>query len=126
VREIDAERGRLAESKPCATATAARILELAKQAENLYKSQDPPQQRRLLETVLSNCTFDRGTLSPTYTKPFDLLVRGNKTGDWLGGRDSNPDTVVQRYGTHESSRCSSNGTKTARSAERATRVALTH
>jgi hypothetical protein len=41
-------------------------------------------QRRLLETVLSNCTFDRGSLSPTYNSPFDLLVQGNETGDWRG------------------------------------------
>jgi hypothetical protein len=52
-------------------------------------------QARLLKTLLSNCTFDRGTLCPTYTKPFDLLVVGNETGDWLGGRDLNPDNVVQ-------------------------------
>jgi hypothetical protein len=62
--------------------TAGKILELAKQAENHYKSQDPAEQRRLLETVLSNCTFDRGSLSATYSSPFDLLVRGNETGDW--------------------------------------------
>src|SRR5207247_3662734 len=75
----------------------ARILELAKNAENLCETQVPAEQRRLLETVLSNCTFDRGTLCPTYSKPFDLLVRGNETGEWLGGRDSNPDTVVQSH-----------------------------
>jgi hypothetical protein len=45
----------------------------------LYKSQNPAEQRRLLETVLSNCTFDRGTLCPTYTSPLDLLVKGNET-----------------------------------------------
>jgi hypothetical protein len=61
-----------------------KILELARKAEFLYKSQEPAVQRRLLETVLSNCTFDRGTLCPTYSKPFDLLVRGNETGDWRG------------------------------------------
>ena len=76
--------------RPYATATAEKILELAKQAEFLYESQDPPEQRRLLETVLSNCTFDRGSLVPTYSKPFDLLVRGNETGCWRGRRDSNP------------------------------------
>jgi len=76
-------------------ATAAKILELAKRAEFLYKTQNSTEQRRLLETVLSNCGFDRGSLSPTYSKPFDLLVRGNETGDWLGGRDSNPNTVVR-------------------------------
>ena len=29
------------------------------------------------------------------TKPFDLLVEGNESGNWLGRSDSNPDTVVQ-------------------------------
>ena len=61
--------------------TGQKILELAKQAENLYQSQNSTEQRRLLETVLSNCTFDRGTLSPTYSSPFDLFVQGNQTGD---------------------------------------------
>ena len=37
------------------------------------KSQIPTEQRRLLDdTVLSNCTFDRGSLCPTYASPFDL------------------------------------------------------
>jgi hypothetical protein len=30
----------------------------------------------------------------------DLLVRGNETEDWLGGRDSNPDNVVQSHGSY--------------------------
>ena len=70
--------------------TAEKILELAKKAAFLYKTQDPAEQRRLLETVLSNCTFDRGSLCPTYSKPFDLFVRGNETGNWRRGWDSNP------------------------------------
>ena len=45
--------------------------------------------------LLSNCTFDRGSLSATYRKPFDMLVEGNENGNWLGGRDSNPDNGVQ-------------------------------
>ena len=86
---FDAERTRLQQPRPPATATAQKILELAKQAEFLYRSQVPAEQRRLLETVLSNCAFDHGTLCPTYSKPFDLLVRGNETGDWLLRLDSN-------------------------------------
>jgi hypothetical protein len=70
-------------ANPVRPLPAEKILELAKQAENLYKSQDPTEQRRLLETVLSNCAFDRGSLSPTYSLPFDLLVRGNETSDVL-------------------------------------------
>jgi hypothetical protein len=40
----------------------------------------------LLKTLLSNCTFDRGTLCPTYRKPFDLFAEGS-TGDWLAALD---------------------------------------
>jgi hypothetical protein len=58
-------------------ATGERIIELVKRAGILYKTQDPTQQRRVLDSVLSNCSFDRGSVSPTYKKPFDLFVRGN-------------------------------------------------
>jgi hypothetical protein len=89
LRVVDTERARLQQLQLSATVTAAKILELAKQAEFLYKSQIPTEQRRLLETLLSNCTFDRGTLCPTYASPFDLLVKGNETGNWRRGWDSN-------------------------------------
>jgi hypothetical protein len=65
LQAIDAERVRVEAPRPPMMVTAQKILELAEQAEFLYKSQDPAEQRRLLETVLSNCTFDRGTLCPT-------------------------------------------------------------
>jgi hypothetical protein len=32
------------------------------------------------KTLLSNCTFDRGRLTPAYVKPFDLFVAGAKMG----------------------------------------------
>jgi hypothetical protein len=87
---IESEIARLSHPTPGIVATGEKILELVKQAEFLYKTQSRTEQRRLLETVLSNCTFDRGSLCPTYSKPFDLLVRGNETGCWRGRRDSNP------------------------------------
>ena len=90
VETIDRELSRLQQRNSGSVAEAEKIFELAKKAENLYKSQDPTEQRRLLETVLSNCTFDRGSLRPTYTSPFDLLVKGNETGNWRRGWDSNP------------------------------------
>ena len=49
----------------------------------------------MLKTLVSNGTFDRGSLLATYRKPFDMLVEGNENGNWLGGRDSNPDNRVQ-------------------------------
>jgi len=94
LQTVDAERARLERTHAPAVATAEKILELAKKAEILYKSQNPGEQRRLLETVLSNCTFDRGSLKPTYTSPFDLLVKGNETGNWRRGWDSNPTRIL--------------------------------
>ena len=70
--------------------TGLKILELAKDAPRLFATQNSAEQARLLKTLVSNCTFDRGSLSVTYVKPFDLLVEGNEKGEWLGGRDSNP------------------------------------
>jgi hypothetical protein len=83
----------------------ARILELAKQAEDLYKRQNPREQRRLVETVLSNCTFDGGSLCPTYTKPFDLLVKGNETGN---GGETGIRTLGRISPTHAFQACSFN------------------
>ena len=67
---------------PAATflATSERILELVKRAGILYESQDSAEQRRLLESVLSNCTFDRGSVCPSYKRPFDLFARATETG----------------------------------------------
>ena len=76
--------------------TGSKILELAKNAHNLFVQQNSQDQARLLKTLVSNCTFDRGSLLATYRKPFDMLVEGNENGNWLGGRDSNPDNLLQR------------------------------
>jgi hypothetical protein len=59
----------------------------ARNAHSLFIQQNSHEQARLLRTLVSNCTFDRGTLSVSYVKPFDLLVEGNESGNWLGVRD---------------------------------------
>jgi len=70
-------------------ATGLQILELAQSAYSLYVTENPQEQARLVKTLLSNCTFDRGTLCPTYRKPFDLFAKAAETGDWLLRLDSN-------------------------------------
>jgi site-specific DNA recombinase len=88
---INAELSRLSQPTTASyAATGDKVLELAKTAHSRYLEQDFAERRRLLETVLSNCTFDRGTLCPTYAKPFDLLAQGVETGNWRRGWDSNP------------------------------------
>jgi site-specific DNA recombinase len=69
--------------------TGLQILELAQNAYSQCLTQIPEEQARLVKTLTSNCTFDRGTLIPTYNKPFDLLAEGSKTADWLLRLDSN-------------------------------------
>jgi len=43
----------------------------------------------LIKTLVSNSTFDRGSLSPTYVKPFDVFAKGSETTtrDWLAALD---------------------------------------
>jgi site-specific DNA recombinase len=55
---------------------AIKSIELSHQAESLYLRANPDQKRRLLSALLSNCTLNGATLSPTYNKPFDILAKG--------------------------------------------------
>jgi len=54
------------------------ILELANSAYGLYLKQEWDEKAKLLRMLLSNSTFVRGTLSPTYNKPFDILAKGSE------------------------------------------------
>ena len=52
-----------------------RILELARNAANLFRQQGPREKRRLLDFVLSNSTWTGGELQPVFRQPFDIIVR---------------------------------------------------
>ena len=82
------------------------LLELARNAQSLFERQDAREKRRLLNFVLSNCTWDDGEVVATFRQPFDLLAEtttiaslsgGNDGGNsakseiWLGNLDSNQD-----------------------------------
>ncbi len=81
-----------------------QILELAQNAQKLFERQEPRQKRRLLNFVLSNCSWEDGEVRATFRQPFDLLAEtiaiaarqevGNtansvKNEIWLGRQDSN-------------------------------------
>jgi hypothetical protein len=66
------------------------ILELAKKGPPVVLMQNHHERRRLLNTLLSNCAFARGSLCPTYRKPFDILAKTHKIKEWRPQRDSNP------------------------------------
>jgi site-specific DNA recombinase len=53
-------------------------LELANRAAVLFERQDAREKRRLLNYVLSNCTWKSGELTPIFRQPFDIIADGAK------------------------------------------------
>jgi hypothetical protein len=51
-----------------------QLLELAHNAHVLFESQPPGEKRKLLDFVLSNCTWKGGELTAKYRQPFDVLA----------------------------------------------------
>jgi site-specific DNA recombinase len=47
-----------------------QILELARNAQRLFERQEPRQKRRLLNFVLSNCTWENGEVGAIFRQPF--------------------------------------------------------
>ena len=69
---------------------AAKILELSKMAYSKYLRGEDSSRRKLLRTILSNCTFDGVTLYPTYKTPFDMIAEGVQSQFKRPQRESNP------------------------------------
>jgi hypothetical protein len=109
---------------------------------------NPHQQARLIKPLVSNSTFDRGSVFSTYVKSFDVFAKGSETGDWLAAlddfrpglfgrprearsnshslrRDSNPDASYSYFnaliGSTRDARCA--GMKPAQSATSASATA---
>jgi len=51
-----------------------KLLELAQSARALFETQPPREKRRLLDLVLSNCSWKDGNLTVEYRQPFDALA----------------------------------------------------
>ena len=51
-----------------------RILELAQNAQALFERQPAREKRRLLNFVLSNCSWEDGQIAVFFRQPFDLLA----------------------------------------------------
>ena len=51
-----------------------RILELSQKAHELFQKQEPREKRRLLNFLLSNCTWKNGELEVTCRQPFDMIM----------------------------------------------------
>jgi site-specific DNA recombinase len=54
-----------------------QILELACNAQKLFERQHPREKRRLLNFLLSNCSWEDGEVVATFRQPFDFLAQTN-------------------------------------------------
>ena len=86
------------------------LLELAQSARRLFDRQEAPEKRRLLDFVVSNCSWKGGELAVDLRQPFDILAEARTTSAavegalsanpgqsviWLGDLDSNQGCPVQ-------------------------------
>jgi DNA invertase Pin-like site-specific DNA recombinase len=55
-----------------------QLLELAGRAYELFRKQNPREQRRLLDFLLSNCIWRDNRLSVTFRQPFDIIADSAK------------------------------------------------
>jgi len=52
-----------------------RLVELAQNARRLFERQQPREKRRLLNLVLSNCSWEDGEITAAFRRPFDMLAK---------------------------------------------------
>ena len=51
-----------------------RIIELSQKLHSMFLKQPAHEKRRLLDFVVSNCSWKDGRLTPTFRQPFDMLA----------------------------------------------------
>jgi site-specific DNA recombinase len=54
-----------------------RIVELSQRAHELFIKQESREKRRLLNFLLSNCSWGKGELKPTFRQPFNMISEMN-------------------------------------------------
>ena len=68
-----------------------RILELSRNMHRLFAKQSADEKRRLLDFVVSNCSWKGGKLTPEFRQPFDMLavasVQSQASGSASGGEN---------------------------------------
>lgn len=65
------------------------ILELAKKAAGLFKNQNAEQKRRLINLLVSNCTYKDEKLDIELKPIFSEILKTVKTGNWCARQESN-------------------------------------
>lgn len=60
-----------------------KSLDLANKAYSLYASHDLLEKARLLRTLFLSCSIDARQVTPTYRRPFDMILRRAGQDEWL-------------------------------------------
>ncbi|MBY0110239.1 MAG: hypothetical protein K2X90_03960 [Candidatus Babeliaceae bacterium] len=58
------------------------ILELSRKAVRLFQKQDAAQKRRLIDILVSNCSYTQEKLDLELKPVFNEILKTAKTGDW--------------------------------------------
>jgi site-specific DNA recombinase len=73
------------------------LLELAQRAHRLFQKQEPREKRRLLNFLLSNCSWKGGELTAVFRQPFDMLADANVAQSERDGQDASTQPVLENW-----------------------------
>ena len=65
------------------------VIELAKRALPLFQKQNSDQKRRLIDILVSNCSYKDEKLDIQLKPVFEMMLESTKTRDWCARQDSN-------------------------------------
>ncbi len=83
LREVEAQIAALRRAEGKYYDVGLKFIELAQKLYQYWHLQQDRRQRgEVVKALLSNCTLKDGTLTPTYRKPFDLIVEGLNSEEW--------------------------------------------
>jgi site-specific DNA recombinase len=74
-----------------------RLLELAQRAHRLFQEQEPREKRRLLNFLLSNCSWKGGKLTAVFRQPFDILADANVAHREWDGQDASTTPAFENW-----------------------------
>jgi hypothetical protein len=74
------------------------LLELANGAYDLFRRQDAKEQRKLLDYVLSNCSWKTGKLSAEYKQPFDMIAETIPKFELIEGEKASEELKSEKWG----------------------------
>ena len=74
-----------------------KLLDLARRAPELFERQESREKRRLLNFLLSNCTWKNGSLHAEFRQPFDMLAVATKAAGGFDTGGGNAETVSEKW-----------------------------